>query len=329
MGFTFVIQVPWGMEAIIAALIVKMLDLLGNPGIVAVHAFESSRQVLDKKGLRAKRGIAKLSSYIFVTTARTDHNGKGMDPECYQWLKGLKEKGLPFYMHILHTAYIEYHEWKEFQKSMNNSLEPEVDIVLSESKENRKQNWIERVKGLKEYWNCLVDAYTEAHEPQEQTETNEPISIPESTVQDLSAETMEPEKAIEPAIRPESAVEQENRETAAMVNLVRKAAEAVQTVQTWMQTASAKYDAIANLVKTTAEALEEKAAQVKDEVVLKLQKLVSGVKIKTTPKRMIYTVPQKLFDMLDLGSTPTVQMALLKLTAFLKFVKREVNKWQT
>lgn len=145
MGFTYAVQVSTGRELNAKKMILDLLERLGNPGILTIHALETFEQTLGNNGMSSKKWKAKLSGYIFVTTASCSADLR-MDAKCWQLIKQI-----PIVRNILNHC-IGNDEWSEFFENVDR--EPEVQILDIYAKQKVRQK-----KKLKEYWNDIVDRY--------------------------------------------------------------------------------------------------------------------------------------------------------------------------
>ena len=120
MGYTYAVQVPVGKEIFAKQMILEALKKY-NPGIVAVHAFETFTQIFKGKNRAPKQLRAKIQGYLFVTIKKTDSNlPLGMDSACYYLIKKI-----PFVARIL-NQFIKEDEWLNFFEEVD--TEPEIQI---------------------------------------------------------------------------------------------------------------------------------------------------------------------------------------------------------
>lgn len=139
MGFTYAIQVPVGKEVRIKYMIEQKL-LQSNPGIMAIHAFETFTQIFRGKDTAPKQLKSKVPGYIFVTventenyTSRTGGNkecGLGMNPFCWHFLKSI-----PGVFKIL-NRYIQHEEYAQFFELTD--LEPTIQVREEKQKRSLK-----------------------------------------------------------------------------------------------------------------------------------------------------------------------------------------------
>jgi transcription antitermination factor NusG len=140
MGFTYALQVPTGKEIRIKYMIEDQMKRLGNPGIIAIHAFETFTQMFRGKDTAPKQLKSKVPGYIFVTVKNTENYnsamggnkecGLGMNPACWHFLKRI-----PNVYRIL-NRYIHHDEYKQFFEITD--LETSIQISEQENKRSLK-----------------------------------------------------------------------------------------------------------------------------------------------------------------------------------------------
>jgi len=119
-SYTYAVQVPVGKEIFAKQMILEKLKKY-NPGIIAVHAFETFTQIFKGKNRAPKQLRAKIPGYLFITIKNTDNNFPlGMDSACYYLIKKI-----PFVARIL-NQYIKEDEWLNFFEEVD--TEPEIQI---------------------------------------------------------------------------------------------------------------------------------------------------------------------------------------------------------
>lgn len=182
MGYTYAIQVRSGCELKVKDGLKYLMESMGNPGIVAIHALETFEQTISQTGKSYHRWKAKVAGYIFVTVEESF--SLRMPNKIWQFIKRI-----PFVVKIL-DAYISPEDWDTFFDKIED-IEPEVKItevkkeVYINSQSNRSKG---KGKEFQEFTLLESDAKTEDKAQEQQH--NQTVSVTQEVLVDKTVESI-------------------------------------------------------------------------------------------------------------------------------------------